>query len=347
MKLFTQITLILVIFLKTGNLLSGNDLFSVNNILLEQKDNNSSKQLANQAIKNGFNQLIERVLLKEDISKFSDLSFSNKKELVAYYNISKKQKEEGDKINFSVTFDKEKIHNLFYKKNVSYSDISDKEFYILPILIENDEIYIFSNNFYYQNWNNISEKKDLIEFVLPLENIEIIQNIDQFRNNLLGLELDLIFKEYLNKNVSLVLIEHSNSSVQKVYLKARIQNKILSKSLSLKKVNLAKDKFNEKMIFEIKGELENLIKSQNLIDIRTPSFLNVKFNLDKKNNLVILNSKIKNVDLIEDIYVQEFNKDYVHLKLKYLGKLEKILNQLKGQGIDLQLINDQWFLKTL
>ena len=347
MKLFTQITLILVIFLKTGNLLSGNDLFSVNNILLEQKDNNSSKQLANQAIKNGFNQLIERVLLKEDISKFSDLSFSNKKELVAYYNISKKQKEEGDKINFSVTFDKEKIHNLFYKKNVSYSDISDKEFYILPILIENDEIYIFSNNFYYQNWNNISEKKDLIEFVLPLENIEIIQNIDQFRNNLLGLELDLIFKEYLNKNVSLVLIEHSNSSVQKVYLKARIQNKILSKSLSLKKVNLAKDKFNEKMIFEIKGELENLIKSQNLIDIRTPSFLNVKLNLNKDNNLVLLNSAIKKIDLIENIFVLEFNKDFVNLKIKYLGKLEKIINQLKNKKIDLKFMNDQWLIKIL
>tara|TARA_B100000963_G_scaffold350783_1_gene361491 strand:+ start:2092 stop:3135 length:1044 start_codon:yes stop_codon:yes gene_type:complete len=347
MKLFTQITLILVIFLKTGNLLSGNDLFSVNNILLEQKDNNSSKQLANQAIKNGFNQLIERVLLKEDISKFSDLSFSNKKELVAYYNISKKQKEEGDKINFSVTFDKEKIHNLFYKKNVSYSDISDKEFYILPILIENDEIYIFSNNFYYQNWNNISEKKDLIEFVLPLENIEIIQNIDQFRNNLLGLELDLIFKEYLNKNVSLVLIEHSNSSVQKVYLKARIQNKILSKSLSLKKVNLAKDKFNEKMIFEIKGELENLIKSQNLIDIRTPSFLNVKLNLNKDNNLVLLNSAIKKIDLIENIFVLEFNKDFVNLKIKYLGKLEKIINQLKNEKIDLKFMNDQWLIKIL
>ena len=35
-------------------------------------------------------------------------------------------------VNFSVTFDKDKIHDLFYKKEYLYSDISDKELYILP-----------------------------------------------------------------------------------------------------------------------------------------------------------------------------------------------------------------------
>ena len=34
----------------------------------------------------------------------------------------------------------------------------------------------FNNNFFYKNWNNFN-KNGLIEFILPLENIEIIQNI--------------------------------------------------------------------------------------------------------------------------------------------------------------------------
>ena len=38
---------------------------------------------------------------------------------------------------------------------------------------------------------------------------------------------------------------------------------------------------------------------------------------------------IKNIDSIENIYVQEFNKDYMSLRIKYLGKLDKIINQLK------------------
>ena len=45
MKFFKQISFILVIFFQTGNLLSDNDLFSVNNILLEKKGNISNVQL--------------------------------------------------------------------------------------------------------------------------------------------------------------------------------------------------------------------------------------------------------------------------------------------------------------
>ena len=76
-------------------------------------------------------------------------------------------------------------------------------------------------------------------------------------------------------------------------------------------------------MIESKKELINLVKSKNLIDIRTPSFLNVRLNLNRKSNLVELNSKLKSIDLIENVYVQEFNKDYMNLKIKYLGRLEK------------------------
>ena len=90
MKLFIKTTFILIIFLKTGNLLSDNNLFNVNNIELEKKGNISSKQLADKAIKQGFDLLIKRILVKEDYSKVSNLDFSSIKELVTYYNISKK-----------------------------------------------------------------------------------------------------------------------------------------------------------------------------------------------------------------------------------------------------------------
>ena len=60
-----------------------------------------------------------------------------------------------------------------------------------------------------------------------------------------------------------------------------------------------------------------------------------------------MKSRLKNIDLIEKVYVQEFNKDFMNLKIKYLGKLEKIINQLKSENISLQLINEQWVIKTL
>ena len=346
MKLFLLIILILVIFFKTGNLLSDNSLFNVNNISLEKKENFSIKILADKAIKEAFKQLTNKILLKDDIKQVTDLKFSDIKDLVKYYNIVKNPEKESNKINFSVTFDKDKIHNLFYKKKISYSDITNKEFYILPILLSENEIFVFSNNYYYENWNK-NDNHELIEFILPIENIEIIQIINQSRDDLLQLELNSLFKEYLNKNISLVLIDKKDTTEKKIYLKAVIQNKFISKSLTIKKNDLEKIELNEKVIFEIKKEIINLIKSQNLIDISAPSFLNVKLNLSQKNNLALLKSRIKNIDLIENIFVQEFNKENVDLKIKYLGKLDKIINQLKKENINLKLVDDYWIIKIL
>ena len=148
MKLLLQTIIILIIFLKTGNLLSDNNLFDVNNIILEKKNNDSNKKLANKAIKKGFDQLIKRVLLKEDVKKVSNLKFSNIRELVTYYNISDNNEEDSNKLSFNVSFDRNKMHDLFLNKGISYSDIKDKDFFILPIEIKRDEIFIFTNNYF-------------------------------------------------------------------------------------------------------------------------------------------------------------------------------------------------------
>ena len=347
MKLYKQLLFILVVFFKTETLFSENNLFNVNNIELEKKDKITNNRLADMAIKKGFNQLTTRILLEEDIKKLSDLKLNLIKQLVMYYQIidvPKKNQKEG-LVNFSVTFDKAKMHDLFYKRGISYSEILDKELYILPVLLENNEINIFNNNLFYKNWNKFNEN-ELIEFILPLENIEIIKIINDYKNNLININISDLFKEYSNKNSAIIFIEN-NKTNNKIYIKAIIQGKKISKNLDLKSKKLTIENFYGTVITETKKELTNLVKSKNLIDIRTPSFLNVKFELNKRNNLVKLNSKIKKIDSIENIYVQEFNKDSMKLRIKFLGKLEKIINQLKKEDVRLKLINNQWVIKSL
>ena len=347
MKIF-KLIFILIVFFKTETVLSENNLFNVNNIKIEKKDKISNSDLTNHAIKKGFTQLISRILLEEDSRNLLNLDFDSIKQLVSYYQISNNvdKKKEEDLVNFSITFDKKKIHNLFYKRSILYSDILDKELYVLPIFITNQEINVFNNNLFYDNWNEFF-KNDLIEFILPIENIEIIQNINNNKNSLIDLNIDNLFKEYPKKNLALILIEEDNTEYKKVYIKSKIQGKIISKSLNLNKKNIKKTDIFKEIIIDTKKELINLVKSRNLIDIRTPSFLNVKLDLNKENNIVEINTRIKKIDLIENVYVQQFNKDYMNLRIKYLGKLEKIINQLKKEGINLQMISEQWTIKKL
>ena len=347
MKYFKSIIVIIIVFFQTGNVLSDNNIFHVNNIEIEERNNASSGELANKAIKKGFNQLIERILLKEDIIKLSNLNLGEIKELILYYQILKKENlnNQNSKSYYNLFFDREKMYDLFFKKNISYSDIVNKEIYLLPILKKKNQIYIYNQNFFYDMWNEISDNQ-LVEFILPLENIEIIENVNLNKNNLLNLELSKLLLEYSDRNLALVLIEDSDSKQEKIFLKLRILGKKINKNIIVKKDQSEKE-FYEKIIKDVKDEITNIIKSQNLIDIRTPSFLNAKLIEKSNNNLVELKKRVKNIDLIEDIYVQEFNKNDVFLKIKYFGKINKIINQLNKEKIILKLSGDEWSIKIL
>ena len=88
MKLYKLIFFILIVFFKTETLFSNNSLFNVNNIEIEKKDKITNDALAAKAIRQGFNQLKNKILLKEDSGSLSDLNFSSIKQLVSYYQIS-------------------------------------------------------------------------------------------------------------------------------------------------------------------------------------------------------------------------------------------------------------------
>ncbi len=348
MKIYKSLLIILVIFLKTGNVLSSENIFSVNNIQIDRNKELSNEQIANQAIKNGFKELTSKILLDEDIKKISGLNLSEIKDLILYYQLQTSQEPDSttDKIIFNIFFDKNKLHDLFFKKSISYSEILDKEIYLLPILKKDDQIFIYNNNFFYESWNNLFES-ELIEFILPIENIEIFQKVILSKDNLIDLKLEDLFREYSNKNLAYVLIDTSITKRERVYLKMKILDKYIEKNINVDRGNLDKEDFYKHIITKVNKEITNLVKSENLIDVRTPSFLNTKLLIHKDKNLVELKKRLKKIDLIDNIYVQEFNNEYIFLKIKYLGKIDKIIQLLKKEKIILQLIEEQWRLKII
>ena len=156
-----------------------------------------------------------------------------------------------------------------------------------------------------------------------------------------------LFEEYSEENIALILINDNNLKEQKIFFKTKILGKNIIKNIVLKKENVSEKIFYQKIIIEVKKQLINTIKSQSLIDIRTPSFLNAKLVITENSNLIELNTRLKKNDLIENIYVQEFNNESIFLKIKYLGKLDKIIRQLKEKKIILKLIEDQWSIKII
>jgi len=214
------------------------------------------------------------------------------------------------------------------------------------LLKKKDKHFIYTQNYFYKNWNKNPD--NLIQYSLPLENIESIQKINSNINNILDLNISDFFEEYAVENIVFATIDLKEKKNTEIFLSTRIEGKKINKTLSIERTsNLNEKEFQERIIFKINTLIEDLIKSQNLIDVRTPSFLNVKVKLNKKNNLVEFDNRLKKIDLVDDFYVQRLNKDFVLIKIKFLGKIKKIIRKFKDQKLNLKMTDGQWEIEII
>ena len=351
MKNLIFICCILIILFKTGNVLSDNKIFNVNNVEISKEISRNKDKLVSKAFQKAFDELINRLLLNEDYERLSNINLAQIKKLISYYQIINQNEEKGDQenkniIKVNVFFEKDRMHNFFYNRNILYSDIINTEVILFPLLKREEQYFIYTQNYFYENWNE--ERSDnLIQYTLPAENIENIQKINSNKDNIYNLQISDFFKEHETDNIVFAHIE-INENTAEVFLNTRIEGKKINKNLSInKKKDLNNKDFYNKVILEIDNVIRDLIKSQNLIDVRTPSFLNVEIKLNNKSNLVDFDKRLKKIDLIDNFYVQQLNKDYVLVKIKYLGKINKIIDKLKDQNINLKMIAGHWQLDII
>ena len=342
MKNLVFIFCILIILFKTGNVLSNNNIFNVNNIKIDGKIYENKEKVINQAFEKGYKELINRLLLEKDYQKLSTINLGQIKKLISYYQIvnANSEEENKNKTVFNISFDKNSMYEFFYQNKILYSDIINTEIVLLPLFISDKEYFLYTKNYFYENWNN-DTSDNLIQYTLPVESIESIQIIEKNKDNIYDLNFSDFFKEYDLENMAFVIIE-INKDIAQIFLNTKITGKKINKTLSINKANLNQKDFYNKIILETKYKIRNLIKSENLIDVRTPSFLNAEIKLNKKSNLIELNNRIKGIGLIDNFHVQKLNKDYALVKIKFLGKIDKIINELKDQNINLKMIQGQW-----
>ena len=92
----------------------------------------------------------------------------------------------------------------------------------------------------------------------------------------------------------------------------------------------------------LKKEIFELVKSQNIININTPSFLNINLFLKKQNDLFLFQKILNEIDLIDTFSVREFNNKFAYVNIKYYGKINKIKEKLNKKGLDIKFTNNQW-----
>ena len=284
MNKFNLIIFIIVFLFKTGNVFSSTSDFNVNNIIVSGNINSNitKEKLLNDAFQKGFDKFINKFLLEEDVVTLNSTKLSQIKNLIFSYQIINNP-ETNEELNenelmVNLSFDRKKVYNFFISRNISYADLTETSLTIFPVLLENDNLYLYSDNPYYVNWNDDNES--FIKFSLPLENIEDLEYINKNKNNLELIDINKLYSIDENMNYVFVIINNSN----KALLKSSIYGKKIIKNINLEIDSINKNELYYLSIKKIKKEITQIWKSQNLIDAGSPSFLNILLEIKKSND---------------------------------------------------------------
>ena len=343
MKNLKFIFIILVILSKTGNVLYAESIFTVNNIQVDKNTFENKEELINIAFKKGFEKLNSKILLEEDYIKTKNISLRNIKNLVSHYQIVKNK--DGNIQNFELInlyFKRDKMYNFYSQNNIKYSDVSGKILKILPVLMLGDQTFIYDNNYFYDNWLEYREEKknESIEYIFPIENLETIETIKKNQDNLEKINLSDIFDKDIQKDNLLVIVDYDKQRT-KFFLKGTISSKKIIKNLTFSNKVVEKIEYSNILKF-LKKEILEIVKSENIIDVGAPSFININLSFKKKSDLFVFQNILNEVDLIENFNVRDFNNNFANINIKYYGKINKIKEKLIKKGLDIEFINNQW-----
>ena len=342
------IFLFILFLFKTETVFSASSIYDVNNIKITTSNKSKDNQkFIDEAFKKAFVIFINRILLPNDVERFNNLDLKRIKNLIFAYQIYEIDEEDELKnmIGINVKFDQKKISNFFSQNNISYSDVTEVDISIFPILKKGNDVLVFTENLLYNNWNNYeSNQNDLetksISYNLALENVEDLYYINKNIDNLELINLDNLssLKEQKNK----VLLIFYSQEKNKLFLKAFLNNKEIIKNVDLNLIENNSVDENEKMILIAKKEIEQIWKELNLININTPSYLDISLEIKKPNDLNIFKNVLEKIDIIENNSILITTNKYALIRIKYMGRFTNLRDKFINANLNFKDENGQW-----
>ena len=166
---------VLNIFFSTGISLAKT--FSINDVEISTpfKINFNKNKIIDEGFIEAFNQLMLSTVQSKDHQRLKKISLNQIKSMIDTFSIKEEKfVNEIYYIKLNVSFNKKIVFDLLEKKNIFPSLPVKKDIIFMPIIIDQDEnqIKMFSGNIIYNLWNSNINQYDLLNYILPTEDLE-------------------------------------------------------------------------------------------------------------------------------------------------------------------------------
>ena len=294
-----------------------------------------------------FSNLLSMVTTSGDKSKIKNISIKDIKGMIDSFTIS--DEKFINNVYFAkleTTFNKKKFLKFLEKKNVFPSIPIRNKVLLVPILVDTktNNAYLFNNNIFYEKWNNEKKNYELLDYLLPSEDLEDLNIIQGISDSVESYDFtDLINKYDLNDYI--ISIIYKNKNEFKILSKINLNNSLKVNNQKYTDINLNDEKDFKKIVQNLKIIYEDYWKKNNEINTSIKLPLTVSISSKDYKKIIKLENVLDDIDLISNFYILRFNSENTQYKIIYNGSPKTFLNNMSKRNLDLIMENNMWTVK--
>jgi hypothetical protein len=294
-----------------------------------------------------FLNLLSMISTSGDMNKIKSISIKELKAMIDSFTISDEKFVNNEYFaKLETTFSKKKILKFLEKKNIFPSIPIKNKVLLIPILVDTktDNIYLFNDNIFYEQWNNESKNYQLLEYLLPSEDLEDLNNIQEKIASIESYDFIDLIKKYDLKDYIISII-YKNENEIKILSKINLNNSLKVNNQRYSKVNLNNKKDFEKILENLKTVYEDNWKKNNEINTSIKLSLTISISSKDYKRIVELEEVFNSTDLVSDFYILKFDSKNTLYRIIYNSSPKTFFNDMSKKNFDLIMKNNIWTVK--
>ena len=337
---FTATIFLFILFTKS---FSEENVFTINNVTVKGEIdlNFSREKYINKAFLNSFEILMNKILLSRDLTKMNNIKLKQIKSLINHFQILEESYRKDEyKAKIKIFYSDVKIKKFLRQKNISFSQPENISAVFFPVFFINDEMQNLNDNFFYKYWTAIEIKNELINFILPLEDLEDISKIMKMKNRIEELDVDTLVNKYDVKSYVFALMDYQDKKLN-IHVKTNFNNNKISKNFLYEVENINDEAALNYILKDLKLKVTDIWKEENLVNLLMPLSLSLQYQHSNLEDLDKLRNIFYKIGIIDSYTLEEFNINNSFFKIYYYGNPKKLRSELLKFGY--QLKNDQGY----
>ena len=343
---FILFSLLIVIFSTTH---SNANIFKVSGIKISSpfELNFEKNSVIDKGFQTSFSDLISMITTSSDKKKIKNISIKELKGMIDSFTISNEKFINNEYFaNLETTFNKKKILKFLENKNIFPSIPQRNKVLLFPILIEakNNNIYLFNNNIFYDKWNEQKNSYDLLDYLLPSEDIEDLVELQKISKDIEIYDFSNLINKYdIEDSVILIIYKESNSI--RTLSKINLNNTLKIQNKNYPKVDIINEDDFSNIVKSLKQLYEDQWKKINEINTSIKLPITISVNSKKTKKIIELERVLYSLDLVSDFNILNFNSESIQYKITYNGTPNIFLDDMREKNLELEMKNNMWTLK--